>query len=236
MTTQEKATIHDHINAYRLRPALDLLALHLRPRPKAEREKLAQLDARYDHYFGHRSHDYGPHERRRESDEIAKQLQLILARLPVNDKALSLPEILGRDLDEDFKEREADRQAEPAQHKQDDRGIFGEVEYRGSPTLARDEAVLSKSYGATYHQIIQTLRQKNIEIGKGDRDGGRIHASAKGSHFNPAGEQIHFWVSPLPQGRTRVTIVVDSQNTDLRADFGRHAKLLAELMHKVQFG
>ncbi|OAV45045.1 hypothetical protein [Lewinella sp. 4G2] len=236
MTSQQKQTIHQHLSAYRIGPAIELIEPLIAETATADREKLAKLTGQYEHFQGKRRGDYTPLEIRNENDALVKQLQLLLSRIPIVEKPRSIADILGRELDPEFKDREKDPEPEPAAHSEEAKGFTGTIGYQGSPSAKRTTVETDKSYGATYHRCVQALRAQNVEIERGDREGGTLKAMTAGNSHARFGEQILLWITPLPQGKTRVELVVDSNLKETVFDMGRHQKMLDALAHKIKYG
>ncbi|NJC24782.1 hypothetical protein [Neolewinella antarctica] len=238
MTTQEKADIHELLSAFRIGPAIERLAPHvtLLPRPRQENLslQLAKLRGRNEHFNNVRKADHTPTDRRRENDDLVKALQLILSQFEINDKPRSLADIIGRDLDDDFLEREKEKQASP-DATTSDKGFHEKVIYVGSPSVKQATVTVGKSYGATYHKCTQTLRRFNVAIERGDRDGGQIVGVTTGNSQARFGEKVLVWVTPKPLGKTEITVVVDSNLRDTVLDMGRHQQLLDKLTHAIQY-
>jgi len=93
-----------------------------------------------------------------------------------------------------------------------------------------------KSYGASYHIAVQAIRKCGMNMEKGDRAGGRIHATATGNTMSRFGEVIYLWITPLERARTRIHVVVDSANPETVFDLGRHQQKLTALLHQLRNG
>lgn len=236
MTTKEKASIHELLSAYRIGPAIDQLRPHLLPSQTELQEKLAKLEGRYEHFRNAAQADYSPTERRAENDALVKSLQLLLSKFEINDQPKTLADIIGRDLDEDFKEREKDPVAASPEHQDEQKGFFGVVDYTGSPSAKEGTLNVAKSYGATFHRCLQALKSLNVNVEKSDRDGGRISGATAGNSHAKFGECVLLWLSPQPRGNTFVTVIVDSNLKTTVFDLGRHQALLDKLSHKIQYG
>lgn len=235
MTTEEKTTIHELLSAYRIGPAINQLRRHLPPGQTELWQKLATLEGRLEHFTHAGRADYTPTERRHENDELVKQLQVMLSRITVNDKPRTLADVIGRELDEDFREREFNAAPEPTPPPVGEKGFFGTVNHAGSSSAKRATIRVGKSYGATYHACTQAMRAQLVEITNGDRDGGMLTGCTNGKMSARYGEAVLIWVKPLPKGQCEVTVVVDSHNGQAVFDMGRHQRLLDQLTHKIQY-
>ena len=235
MTSKEKSIIHEHLTAYRIGKAIDAVRPHLLQTNDAASTALAKLEGRYEHFTHAARHDYSPLERRHENDDMVKQLQLLLSRIPVVDKPRTLADILGRPYEEEAGKETT--QPEPEAATDDDRqGFFGEIVHSGSPSAKRVAFTVDKSYGATYHGCVQTLRAQNVTVESGDRAGGRIQGTTPAAAGARLGERVLLWLTPERRGQTKVTLVVDSQVPDAVFDMGRHQRLLDRLKHQIQYG
>jgi hypothetical protein len=115
-------------------------------------------------------------------------------------------------------------------------GFQGDIDYKGSPSKKEEIIVLLKGYGAAYHTAVQSIRKCGMDMQKGDREGGRIHATSQGNTVSRFGEVIHLWITPEQQGRTRIQVIVDSGNPEMVFDMGRHKQKLSALMHQLRIG
>lgn len=113
-------------------------------------------------------------------------------------------------------------------------GFHDQVEYVGSPSKKEESLTLDKSYGAAFHVSVQAIRKCGMEMIKGDREGGRIEATAPGNTVARFGEVIYLWLTPLAGGKTKVHIVVDSANPDTVFDLGRNQQKLQALTHQLR--
>lgn len=236
MTTEEKTTIHELLSAYRIGPAINQLRQHLPPGQTELWQKLATLEGRHEHFSRAGRADYTPTERRHENDELVKQLQVMLSRITVNDKPRTLADVIGRELDQDFREREFEPAPPPPPAPVGDKGFFGTVNHAGSSSTKRATITVDKSYGAAYHACTQALRAQLVEIENGNRDGGMITGFTNSKMSAQYGEAVLIWIKPLPKGQCEVTIVVDSHTGQAVFDMGRHQRLLDQLSHKIQYG
>ena len=117
-----------------------------------------------------------------------------------------------------------------------DLGFRGTVEYAGSPSKKEASITLHKSYGASYHTAVQAIRKCGMEMVKGDRAGGMIHAAAAGNSMARFGENIYLWVMPVDRATTRLHVVVDSADPKMAFDLGRHKQKLEALLHQLRNG
>lgn len=131
-----------------------------------------------------------------------------------------------------FKAREKEVKEEPVAAP--NLGFFGDVVYKGSPSKKEASLTLHKSYGASFHTAVQAIRNCGMEMQSGDREGGRIHATATGNTMARFGEDIHLWISPVDRGTTKLHVIVDSANPETVFDLGRNKQKLEALLHQIR--
>lgn len=113
-------------------------------------------------------------------------------------------------------------------------GYRGEPDYPAGMAAKRADMQLLKSYKAAYHAVIQGLKAADVDIEKGDREGGRVAGEIKPTGSARFGERIVVYLRPEQRGTTDVTVIVDSQDPKAVFDLGRNQQKLTLIQRAIR--
>lgn len=232
MENELKTTLLDQLGAKELGAVLAALSIQI-PKDHPAAGRVGQLDKRFRELEGRIAQGtLSAQDIDRVRSRIAGGLrEIILDYRPVEStvKEEEEPEKVPFTLD--FTE---EKKVMPEEPPQESLGFKGEVNYEGSPSKKEASLVLEKGYGAAFHAAVQGIRKCGMDMVKGDRINGTIHATAPGNTVARFGEDIFMWLTPKGRGRTLVQVIVDSANPKTTFDLGRNQQKLQALTHQLR--